>query len=618
MKNPDKTKDNIKVNNLSDDSRKKLFNKFVQAGGKITGDTKSEDIVRKDYKTNALSNKDRQSSYGHKNYTQKQKSKYFKPVTTEPANKKLPDTKPGLLTSFSQKLYIRLRLYFMNVTDFSASAFNIKFLHLFSTEYKIALMGVRLLFLEIFKRDHDLAYQILYKLEKINPLNLQLLEELPGLYNSIEIESITEEHLRYPEKVQDIIAIKDPLLSIFRKIYILKPFEHIIFSVLEKSIEYYISATKKKSSEYSLKRKNLKNDIYIIFEKLFPALYWLFCIYNHKIIALGSPEIEAILKIKPFKKKTDLIKKNISESDVKKDSNNKQPDNPAEEKKQLSEDGIEGLDILKHFIPANIKDLRLLYDRSNIFAHVKNNDKMLYAFLMLMEFDNEYSFLLTTNKIKFKFDYIGSGYINFKEKFLDLYDIIKNNMDLLKEYADSSDILLKMHEEKPFTNDRYIAHTKELSSLEKRRQQAANSAKFSILSYMSELSNILRSLIDDINGTNRIIENPNDIISFEISTDKNKKLNNKSISESLLLAHQFANAFIYKLSKGDLSGELEFDEQTINEKTLNKSNKEQIKNEKASSFPEQAENKNLNANNSSKNIEDEGSIMDELDDIAKK
>jgi hypothetical protein len=608
MKKLDKTKENLKVNAMSADSRKELFHKFVEAGGKITNEADNGNVLKKSIKT--IPAKTKQADLNYRHNTNKKNLHNSPPVKIIHENKKPADHRAGVLESLSNKILIRLKLYFLNVTDFSSSCFNIKFLHLFTSEYKTSLMGMRLIYLEIFEHNEDLANHIKYKLEKINPVNLQLIEGIAGLYNEGEVEKIIEGYLNSPETAQPIESIMEPLLSIFRKVYLLKPYEHNIFTAFERSLEYYITATKKKSSEFSLKRKNLKNDIYIIFEKLFPSLYWLFCKYHNKKFALGSAEIEAILKTKAVKK-DGYIKKNITESAAEKNKNQTDENQIPENGKDASSgEEITNLAILSHYTPTNINALRVQYDKSDIFSHVKNNDKMLYIYLIFQEFDTEYSFLLTTNKIKFKFDYMGSGYINFKEKFLDLYDNIKNNIDLLKEYAISYDIFLKVQSEIPFTNDRYIAHTKEVSTLEQRRIRAASSAKHSILNYMTEVSNILRPLTDDMKGPGKIIDNPKDIFSFEIAADANKKLNHKTISESVFSAFKFANAFIYKLSNGDLIGELEFKEPE--KEKLQTENKKNIP-QKNSGKDEVTPSKNGPADTVIKE-----SIMDELDKIIDK
>jgi hypothetical protein len=618
MKKIDKTKININVDKLTDNTRKELFGKFISAGGKISNENDSDTIIKKDNKTKNILDRKTYPAIKHSNAfrIKSQNDKTAKQLNTTKIN--YSNYKPGYGTSIFQKFLIRFHIYTMDVTDFSGTNFNNKFFHLFNTEYKIALMGIKMLCMELFNQNQEIKYQIINTLDKLNPLNSTLIERISKVYNENEIISITKEYIDSPQTIHSINHIKDPLIYLFRKLYILKPFEQHIYTALEKSITLHMKLRMKKSLDYISKRKNLKDDMYVIFKKLFPALYWLFCKYQNRIYTLGSPEIEEKLNIKRHKILDNKQVDNSStpEHSIPKINEPEMPEIKIEEKeneeekeeeihKELPDELKEGLKLLNNFNFNNIQELRMLYDNQKTFAHIKDNDKVLLTFFILKEFDIEYSFLLTTNKIKYKYFY-DTGHVNHKEKLLGFYDDIKKSVDSFKEYSDSFEIFFKTYNVAPISKDSYITYTKDISALSKRREQSANAVRFSVLDFMNNVSNVFKELIEDIKGNKRIIDNPYDMIKFEISSDKTKKLNNKTISEALTIAYYFVNAFIYRLSsQGDLSGNIEFDE---NNKNVNTSqNLNSLPNE-ISSGTNKAQQKA-----SSENDTDNESIIDEID-----
>ncbi|MFH0974809.1 MAG: hypothetical protein V1874_03385 [Spirochaetota bacterium] len=622
MKKVDKTKINIKVDKLGESARKEMFTKFKEAGGEVTEEKEeTESISKKINKIGPITGKSKDTDVN----IRKDSRIYAKKTlyTSQPkTGKPYSDHKAGFFTTFSQKIAIRFRLYFMDITDFPAANFNNKFFHSFNTEYKIALMGIRLLYMELFGQNEELMYRIMTTLDKINPLYSQLIDKMSGIYNEDEMKNITNKYIGSPQIIQPVGSIEEPILHLFRKIYVLKPHEKNIYAAFQKSIDLHYKLTNKKSSEYNTKRKNLRNDIFIIFDKLFTALYWLFCRYQNKIIPPGSPEIDDILKIKYSKKQSEKSVTQVlpeEESPIKdeteiyiKIAEGEESSAEQEPETTIPEEILKGLQLLKRFNLDNIKDLRSAYD-SNISGNLNNNDKILFIYYIFKELDNEYSFLLTTNKIKYKSGYYLPGHINVKEKLLDYYNEIKKCTDLFMEYSNAFELFVKVQKEKLLSADRYIAHTKELSTFVARREQTARAVRFAVLGFINNLSILFKTLMDDINGSREIIENPDDVISFEITADKNKILNNKTILEAITSAYYFANAFAYKLSsQGDLSGSVEFDEKKTD------ANPPDIKNgngPSAASPVDSLADISLDSKNTKKKDTDDQSIIDELDDI---
>jgi len=111
---------------------------------------------------------------------------------------------------------------------------------------------------------------------------------------------------------------------------------------------------------------------------------------------------------------------------------------------------------------------------------------------------------------------------------------------------------------------------------------------------MDNLTSELSVLIEDMNGKQRFINNPQDMLEFNYEIEGDKKLKNKKIYEAIQIIYNYASAFSYRVgSGGDLSGKLEFDE---NETQIPEVNEEESSGEK-------------------KGEKSKESIFDELDDV---
>jgi hypothetical protein len=431
---------------------------------------------------------------------------------------------------------------------------------------------------------------------------------------------IVQGYIKSPDSRYAIIDVKDPILQLFKKLYILKTYQENILSAFERSIIIHMSITKEKSSYYNPKRKVMKNDLIFIFEKLFPALYWLFCYFQGKVIKPGSPAIDEILGItaadRPgFRKKSSVASAAEAQSENKKAETEK-----GDEKKDdkngseaLSEDIKKGLQMLRHFDMKNIKKLRSIYDESKKFIKINDNDKILMSYLIFQEFDREYAFILTTTKVKYTLEYSRKGNLDYKEKLLLASDDIKKCLGAFGVYTESTEIYYNNKNEKPMSNDQYIEYNKKLSILLNKRTQAATAVRITISAFMDNISKLLKELVTDMKGEKKIIENPGDILTFDISVESNRKLNNKTIYQALSYAYFFTCGVVYRISStGDLTGELEFNVSEESESLNDSLKSEAEKKQSAGKMTNEFETQQIEISDSN---DDKKSITDELNDF---
>ena len=115
----------------------------------------------------------------------------------------------------------------------------------------------------------------------------------------------------------------------------------------------------------------------------------------------------------------------------------------------------------------------------------------------------------------------------------------------------------------------------------------------------------LSALIVDMNGEQRIIDNPQDVLEFESAIEGSKKMNGKKVYEAVLSAYYYASAFAYRLGTGgDLYGQEELDEEEMRKMTSRAAMEEAHDDEQAGSDGEKKS-----------PPEGEGGVLKELDDL---
>ncbi|MCX7678880.1 MAG: hypothetical protein N2316_06645 [Spirochaetes bacterium] len=605
MSKIEKTKENIGVNSLDEKTKKELFNKFIQAGGQVITEKKERGL--KDF------DREKQKLYRQKIEAHKEKLQKAKPPIPSPTKQSKPATSRQQIkiqargektrssfSAFIDRLTIRFKLLFLGVADFWGGYYKSGFIERFNTEYKAALLELQMIYLDIFKQNPSAGKKIIEKLDSIKPLYYELIEKIASIYDRGSFMLITQAYEEFPDIAQKINDYRDFFLSLFKKLYVIYPHSITISDAFERAIAFQQEIEKQKSTLYSSKRRKAKNDIYIVFNKLFPRLYWLFCNYYDSIIPIGDNRIETMLEIKPDDKPGKRVKgAEITEVEVPLPGN--LASQTSEDKEPLSSEIKKGIELM---YTLDMKKLRKEFDRENRFKFVKENDPIIITRLLLQEFDQEYSLILTTNKIKYNTIYESAGKIDYRTRLSDLYNGMRECFDVVRQYTDALEVYEKTRNDRPFSNTQYIEYSKKLTQLEKALKNLTAQARMTISSYMEKVANELKNLIDDMNGRQLIVANPQDVLVFESELEGEKKLSGKKVYECIYLTHCFAAALSYRLS---LSGDLGGKAPEANEETSLQISLTENKHQETASSPQQKK--------ETPSKDEEVSILKELDDL---
>lgn len=585
MKNIDKTKENLKLHELDDKQKKELFQKFTDAGGKV--------LSERDERRSLVIDREKQKQHQKRldDHYRSVKSTVSQTSTVRKAQQSATRGRPLSEDTTFNKFRIRMRLRFMRVTGFNTFFFHEKYLNSFTGPYKSSLMEIQMAYLALFKRNPDIGNRIMTRLDKASPLYFAVIERAGEMFEPMIIDQITGKYLEFPNVPQSVTDLKDLMIELFRPLYILKPYENTLMNAFEKAIDLFTDIAESKNIR-NLKKRDIRNALFIIFDKLYPRLHTLYCHYYGILFDENDKRIEELLSIAPAEKPEGRRRGTKSASIFTAESAYETVENesePSEEETEETEEDLAVKEGLKLMYRLDFNTLKNIYDKKNRFDLIVDNDKTFLAYLLFLEFENEYSIILTTNQIKFNIDFSSSTKVDYRETMQELFNRMRKCHEAFLSYYESYASYCKIKNAKPISNEQYITYTKRLDEVTKRKNDIGTNCRYTIRVFMSNVASVLTELVNDMNKRQFYINNPQDILELFYEIEGEKKLKDKKIYDAIQIVQRFSAAMAFRLSPGgDLTGNTEFSEER-------EPSKEILSEEKAPSRKE--------------------SILDELDDI---
>lgn len=605
----DKTRKNIGAEHLDEREKKQLFNKFVEAGGQVVKDKRQRPLADFDREKqqqfrNRIDTHSQRLKEGERRAVPRTPHPPRSATKTSAAAPPAPVPAKGFFAAvvrFLNRWQIRFRLFAMGVTDLYGEVISRKFLEHFNSDLKSALLELQLVYLDIFKQNYRIGAAIVEELDRLNPLYYELVEMSSEVFDRGLINQIVEHHVNFPHIDQNASELREPLTRLFKKLYVLYPYKEFLLLAFDRAIEIQMRLEKGKPSFYAMKRKKIRHDIAVIFNRLYMVLYWLFCNYLGELYTMKDPMIATILQVSDTEvpgKRTRAKRSDARRQEDETEAENANEEAQAED--QIPEAVRKGLAIMNAL---DLKKLRSVYDKTGIFRYVRDNDKILLAHILFREFDEEYSFILTTSKIKYNVQFTSQGKVDYRIKLSDLYNDLRRCMNVFKDYADAIEAYEKARSEKPTSSAQYVDYSNRLTGLEKKKASVGKNVRMTVRAFMEKVLAELSTLIADMNGEQRIIDNPQDVLGFESAIEGNKKMNGKKVYEAVLAAYYYASAFAFRLSAGgDLYGVEDLNEEEMRRMTSQADGEESREEER----PAEGEKKNGGS---------EGGVLKELEDL---
>ncbi|AJR13827.1 hypothetical protein RBB68_12000 [Leptospira interrogans] len=548
----DKTKRSIGVNNLDDKARKEMFNKFQSAGGKVVSekDPKKEESasgrqpnIRQGQRSQAGGKGTGSTRSGASSARGGSVSK-----GPNPKDRKAIEDEMG---NFINRLSVRLKCWMGRVTGFSSSDLLPSFLSEFNLSGKKSLLELNFVGNDILGNP-AYAGKIAKELDAQNPIYIELLGRMHKIYDNEEVNQIIEPHNAAPDLPVAISRVKDPLYSIFRKLYYVYPFQGSYVKAINLGYSALEKLEGKPTTIYNTKKKRALQEFDYLFGTLFEKFYLVVLRNENKNIPLLSNSMEAVLGILPEEKPGH--RQQGEELDEISGGAVPEENAPVEEKKEennpedsLSKELKYGLKLMRT-LP--LDQLRKKHDPRGEYEVIPSADKAFLTWLFFKEFDTEYSFVMTTKKIDIKPTIVNGAKVDYREKMIDHYETTRASIEQFRIY-DQYYKELKNHLKNPGAN--YIEASKKTTALETKRSQQSRNVRVTVKEFVEKTAEILEKLIADMKSKKEIVTNMEDIITLDMMESK-RRLNKKPIKQCIMESYCFAIAFAGRLENGDLFG----------------------------------------------------------------
>jgi hypothetical protein len=564
----DKTKENLGLTNLDNRSRKELYDKFVDAGGKVISEKEKrrqkaleQERAAKKTSSRGSPSKHTVSKTGGKSAKKKEtKQRTGASKTQTPSaqrgNRRVTATaQPESGTaSLLDRLYMRLKLKFSGVAQLNGLYFDKNFFKRFNDYYNPALLEIQILYMDIFRKQPNKGKEIISRLDAINPMYYELIEMAGNIYDKMKADEIVHHYVNFPDTPVRLSQLRPQLMELMKKLYVLRPYQNILLSGFEKAVDLLISMDGKATPRHNAMKRRARSELSVIFTSLYEKLHLLLCHYQGQFFEESNPAVGTILDVKEEDQpgKREKLQTGPYESDERTEEKEKEKEDKEEEEK-VDPSVRKGLEMMSR---VNLREARKEYDKSDYFYLVPNNDRVMMTYLYFKEFDFEYSTVMTSSAIKFKKEQAMDGTRkDYRITLNDLYGEMRKIYNAMEDYNELVLKYEKVRRQKPSGNAQYIEYTRRLDQMKKQRTRMGREVRMNVADYLKRVDKILTELIEDMDGSQRYIDNPQDTLEFNLQIEGNKKLHKKKIYQAFEMAHCYVAAFIYRLEPtGDLAG----------------------------------------------------------------
>lgn len=617
----DKTRDRLKLDDIEEDDRRDLFNKFVGVGGEVLYDRKktSQNTANSPIKKNNSVNSNISS---HSDIKSKREPSFTnKQIANETVEKsKKSENEIASVVNKKKPLLYNTKLWFGAFTSGVITLFggkvHPKFLNFIDRNVISALLEMDTLILNALnpmgindtdaknKRDKIIA-RFAEELEDV-----ELLERIKDQYD----EKVYKNLLRpYKDLDYSVIAVNyvNELKSMFRPLYVLHLYVSRIKSVGEKAMLSYATVDNMSKGIVNSRISAFKRAVDLIYLKYYPKLLILLQ-YASKEKLETIDDFNKFLEIKDadilgYYTKLKLASQKLQESKIEEAKENIGKKDKEEEEK-LSKIETIGVKLIEKCVSFRKADNNIEYE-TDPFYTVEEDDKI-YRINALIDFlDREYSILFVSNKVKYNLVYDNLVRTDYKSDFNNIFLSLSDINSRFNEYSEICKSILKIEQDEGM---RFEQRVSMLSERNGQRVYIAKNLKSSVISIISPFKKKLDKLLLDKEERERIIGNPNDILTFFTDVGNHRKrVQGYNVLKALTEAYYFVSGFNYLINEGELSGSGLLIEKEDSETIIENDKKdEDIKNDNNDN------NENSNDNIEDNNKENENNQNEEIMDMS--
>lgn len=273
------------ISHLSENERKQLFHKFIDAGGKVVDENKRKGLTIDRNKQKELI----------KQIKLKEQSK-----DSNLGLQALEDIQAGdydLLTKkvrFRDRITIYFKGLFNNVITLFGNRLNKKFFDFLKTKVFLNLKNFQAMVDYILSSDESTMSEIKNTLDKRSPYYYALLKKYAGLFNEEEFNSI----LYFNNKTRFYNVkpkhIEEPLKDIFKHMYVLHGYVYGSLTTLQIALAIIARKRNWSKSIYDRRINQIRYSLNLVFNQLYPKLHTIILIILEKIYLSNLQELSVI------------------------------------------------------------------------------------------------------------------------------------------------------------------------------------------------------------------------------------------------------------------------------------------------------------------------------------
>ena len=618
----DKTRDRLKLDDIEEDDRRDLFNKFVDAGGEVVYDSRKKinstttninANTNSHIKKNNSINTNSQSRFEHSDIKPKKESHPTNKQTNYEAIEKIKTNEVFKPANKSKPLFFNFKLWLSafssGVITFFGGKVNPKFLNFIDKNVISSLLEMDTLMFNALNPMGINDADSKNKREKIISRfateleDVELLERIKDQYD----EKVYKNLLRpYKELDSPVVAVNyvNELKGMFRPLYVLHLYSSKIKLVGEKAMSSYAIVDNMSKGIVNSRISAFKRAVELIYSKYYPKLLILLQ-YASKEKLETLEEFNKFLEITDvdilgYYTKLKLANQKIHESKIEAAKENI---GKKDEEEKLNKIESIGVKLIEKCVSFKKEDNNIEYE-TDPFYTIEENDKI-YRIKVLIDFlDREYSILFVSNKVKYNLVYDNLVRTDYKSDFNNIFLSLSDINSRFNEYSEICKNILKVEEDEAM---RFEQRVSMLSERNGQRAYISKNLKSTVMSIINSFKKKLDKLLLDKEEREKIIANPNDILTLFADIGNHKKrVQGYNVLKALTEAYYFISGFNYLITEGELSGAgilIDKAEETIEENKEEKDDKEDKKEEEIKEN-EETKNENNEDNNEVNNTEE--------------
>lgn len=555
----DNTRDRLKLNELNKDARKDLFNKFIDAGGEVVADKKKDNagtisgVSRTNSGTLSAGNERR----GGRN------TDYGSSKSTAKDNTQKSSSSSNISAAKNNGIFFNAKLWFnavsAGVITFIGGNINPKFLNFIDKNVIAAFLEMDTLIFNALNpsgssdidakaKHHKIIAQFNKDIE-----DLELLERIKDQYDEKTYKDLLRPYKELNNNISAEIYVKN-IKAIFRPLYVLHTYSSRIKIAGEKAMFAYAAVDNISRGIVNSRISAFKRAAELIYSKYYPKLFVLLQYASKEKLEtindfnkyLNITEEDILGYYTKLKKEKEKLKASKIE-EVKENIGKKKDDDD----EKLSKVESIGVKLINKCVSFKKEDNNIEYEGDPFFI-VPTKDKI-YRIKVLIDFlDREYSAVFVSNKVKYNLVYDNQIRTDYKNDFNNIFLSLLDTNSRLNEYSGLCKNISKIEDDKTM---RFEQRVSMLSDKNGQRSYLAKNLRNTFVSIITPFKKKLDKLLLDKEERERIIENPNDILTFSAEVGKTKKrIQGYNVMKALTEAYYFVSGFNYLITQGELSG----------------------------------------------------------------